>query len=154
MSSGRFQLTNKENTLVHNYQWVIPVLTYGAKMWTLTHVLIHIFKVAQRAIGRAMSRVFLSYRIRNDEFSRRTKVTDISRIKPGRFILVRTFSYVWNNPFLINAKYIFSVRRQIASLDRVDGTEALIKDPVCNIQRCKFIKRRSSKSYEIFSLRS
>jgi hypothetical protein len=33
---------------------LIPVMTYGAETWTLTVRLVHKFKVAQRAMERAM----------------------------------------------------------------------------------------------------
>ncbi|CAH2229251.1 jg18827 [Pararge aegeria aegeria] len=54
-------------------------MTYGAETWTLTVDLIHKFKVAQRAMERAMLGVSLRDRIRNDEICRRTKVTDIAQ---------------------------------------------------------------------------
>ncbi|CAH2237929.1 jg18732 [Pararge aegeria aegeria] len=53
-------------------------MTYGAKTWTLTVDLIHKFKVAQRAMKRAMMGVSLQARIRNDDIRKRTKVTDIA----------------------------------------------------------------------------
>ncbi|CAH2215736.1 jg21577 [Pararge aegeria aegeria] len=46
---------------------------------TLTVDLIHKFKVAQRAMERAMLGVSQRDRIRNDEILRRTKVTDIAQ---------------------------------------------------------------------------
>ncbi|CAH2226578.1 jg22340, partial [Pararge aegeria aegeria] len=54
-------------------------MSYGAETWTLTVDLIHKFKVAQRAMERAMFGVSLRDRIRNDEIRRRTKVTDIAQ---------------------------------------------------------------------------
>ncbi|CAH2218499.1 jg3196 [Pararge aegeria aegeria] len=54
-------------------------MTYGAETWKLTVDLIHKFKVAQRAMERAMLGVSLRDRIRNDEIRRRTKVTDIAQ---------------------------------------------------------------------------
>ncbi|CAH2238495.1 jg5676 [Pararge aegeria aegeria] len=54
-------------------------MTFGAKTLTLTVDLIHKFKVAQRAMERAMLGVSLRDRIRNDEIRRRTKFTDIAQ---------------------------------------------------------------------------
>ncbi|CAH2237468.1 jg12801 [Pararge aegeria aegeria] len=48
-------------------------MTYGAETWTLTVDLFDKFKVAQRAMERAMMGVSLRDRIRNDEIRRRTK---------------------------------------------------------------------------------
>lgn len=53
-------------------------MTYGAETWTLTAGLIHRFKVAQRAMERAMLGVSLKDRIRNDVIRQRTRVTDIA----------------------------------------------------------------------------
>jgi hypothetical protein len=47
-------------------QCVLPVMTYGAETWTLTARLVHKFRVAQRAMERAMLGVSI------------TKVTDIA----------------------------------------------------------------------------
>jgi hypothetical protein len=52
-------------------------MTYGAETWTLTARLVHKFKVAQRAMERAMG-VSLRDRIRNQVIQQRTKVTDIA----------------------------------------------------------------------------
>ena len=60
-------------------QCVLPVMTYGAETWTLTVGLVHQFKVAQRAMERAMLRVSLADRIRNEAIRQRTKVTDVAR---------------------------------------------------------------------------
>ncbi|CAH0731533.1 unnamed protein product, partial [Brenthis ino] len=60
-------------------QCVLPVMTYGAETWTLTVGLVHKFKVAQRAMERAMLGVSLADRIRNEVIRQRTKVTDIAR---------------------------------------------------------------------------
>jgi hypothetical protein len=57
---------------------VLPVMTYGAKTWTLTARLVHKFKVAQRAMDRAMLGVSLRDRILNQVIRQRTKVTDIT----------------------------------------------------------------------------
>ncbi|CAH2097257.1 unnamed protein product [Euphydryas editha] len=65
-------------------QCVLPVLTYGAETWTLTKGLVHRFKVAQRAMERAMLGVSLKDRIRNETIRERTKVTDVAqRIRSG-----------------------------------------------------------------------
>ncbi|RVE41080.1 hypothetical protein evm_014267 [Chilo suppressalis] len=53
-------------------------MTYGAETWTLTAGLVHQFKVAQRAMERAMLGVSLKDRIRNDVIRQRTRVTDIA----------------------------------------------------------------------------
>jgi hypothetical protein len=58
-------------------QCVLPVMTYGAETWTLTARLVHMFKVAQRAMERATLGVFLRDRIRNQVIRQRTNVTDI-----------------------------------------------------------------------------
>ncbi|CAG9137498.1 unnamed protein product [Plutella xylostella] len=60
-------------------QCVLPVMTYGAETWCFTKGLIHKFRVAQRAMERAMLGVSLRDRIRNEEIRRRTKVTDIAK---------------------------------------------------------------------------
>ncbi|RVE44730.1 hypothetical protein evm_010634 [Chilo suppressalis] len=49
------------------HQCVLPVMTYGAQTWTLTVRLVHRFKVAQRAMERAMLGVSLKDRIRNED---------------------------------------------------------------------------------------
>ncbi|CAH2244465.1 jg15944 [Pararge aegeria aegeria] len=54
-------------------------MTYGAETWTLTVDLIHKFKVAQRAMKRAMLGISLRDRNRHDEIRRKTKVTDIAQ---------------------------------------------------------------------------
>lgn len=59
-------------------QCVLPVMTYGAETWTLTAGLVHQFKVAQRAMERAMLGVSLRDRIRNDVIRQRSGVTDIA----------------------------------------------------------------------------
>ncbi|KAI8440552.1 hypothetical protein MSG28_001794 [Choristoneura fumiferana] len=59
-------------------QCVLPVMTYGAETWTLTLGLVHKFKVAQRAMERAMLGVSLKDRIRNEVIRQRTKVIDIA----------------------------------------------------------------------------
>ncbi|XP_046976516.1 uncharacterized protein LOC124542632 [Vanessa cardui] len=59
-------------------QCVLPVMTYGAETWTLTARLVHQFKVAQRAMERAMLGVSLRDRIRNEAIRQRTKVIDIA----------------------------------------------------------------------------
>ena len=64
-------------TKVYN-QCVLPVMTYAAETWTLTAGLVHRFKVAQRAMERAMLGISLRDRLRNEEIRRRTKVTDIA----------------------------------------------------------------------------
>jgi hypothetical protein len=46
-------------------QCVLPVMTYGAETWTLTARLVHKFKVAQRAMERAILGVSQRDRIRN-----------------------------------------------------------------------------------------
>jgi hypothetical protein len=61
-------------------QCVLPVMIYGAEMWILTARLVHNFKVAQRAMERAMLGVSLRDRIRNQVIRQRTKVTDSTRI--------------------------------------------------------------------------
>jgi hypothetical protein len=53
-------------------------MTYGAETWTLTARLVHMFKVAQRNMERAMLGVSLRDRIRDQVIRRRTKVTDIA----------------------------------------------------------------------------
>jgi hypothetical protein len=53
-------------------------MTYGAESWTLTARLVHKFKVAQRAMERAMLGVSLRDRIRNELMRQRTKVTNIA----------------------------------------------------------------------------
>ncbi|KAJ0181356.1 hypothetical protein K1T71_003441 [Dendrolimus kikuchii] len=60
-------------------QCVLPIMTYGAETWTLTAGLVHKFKVAQRAMERAMLGVSLMDKIRNEDIRKRTKVTDIAR---------------------------------------------------------------------------
>jgi hypothetical protein len=57
-------------------QCVLPFMTYGAEMWTLTARLVHKVKVAQRAMKRAMLGVYLQG-IRNQVIRQRTKGTDI-----------------------------------------------------------------------------
>ncbi|CAG9093618.1 unnamed protein product [Plutella xylostella] len=69
--------TKSLKTKVFN-QCVLPVMTYGAETWTLTVGLVHRFKVAQRAMERAMLGVSLMDRIRNEVIRQRTKVTDIA----------------------------------------------------------------------------
>jgi hypothetical protein len=59
-------------------QCVLPVMTYRAETWTLTAQLVHKFRVAQRAMERAMLAVSLRDRIRNQVIRQRTKVTDIA----------------------------------------------------------------------------
>jgi hypothetical protein len=54
-------------------------MTYGAETWTLTVALVHQFKVAQRAMERAMLGVSLKDRIRNEYIRQRTKVIDIAQ---------------------------------------------------------------------------
>jgi hypothetical protein len=56
----------------------LPVITYGAKTWALTARLIYKFKVTQQAMKRAMLRVSLRDRIRNQVIRQKTKVTDIA----------------------------------------------------------------------------
>jgi hypothetical protein len=46
-------------------------------MWTLTTRLVHKFKVAQRAMEKAMLGVSLRDRIRNEVIRQKTKVADI-----------------------------------------------------------------------------
>jgi hypothetical protein len=58
-------------------QCALPVMTYGAEMWTLTARLVHKLKVAQGAMERAM--LSLRDRIRNQVIRQRTKVTDIAQ---------------------------------------------------------------------------
>ncbi|CAH2261736.1 jg7601, partial [Pararge aegeria aegeria] len=58
---------------------ILPVMTYGAKTWTLTVDLIQKFKVVQRAMEQAMLGISLRDKIRNNEIRRRTKVTDIAQ---------------------------------------------------------------------------
>jgi hypothetical protein len=53
-------------------------MTYGAETWTLTARLVYKFKVAQRAMERAMLGVSLRDRIRNQVIRHRTKVTYIA----------------------------------------------------------------------------
>jgi hypothetical protein len=53
-------------------------MKYGAETWTLTARLVHKFKVAQRAMERAMLGVSLRDRIRNEVIRQRTKVTTIA----------------------------------------------------------------------------
>lgn len=60
-------------------QCVLPTMTYGAETWTLTIGLIHKFKVAQRAMERAMLGVSLRDKIRNDNIRKRTGVTDVAQ---------------------------------------------------------------------------
>ncbi|KAI8431595.1 hypothetical protein MSG28_016084 [Choristoneura fumiferana] len=60
-------------------QCVLPVMTYGAETWTPTVRLIHHFKVAQRAVERAMLGVSLKDRIRNEAIRHKTKVIDIAQ---------------------------------------------------------------------------
>jgi hypothetical protein len=58
-------------------QCLLPVMTYGAETWTLPARLVK-FKVAQRAMERAMLGISLRDRIRNQVIRQRTKVTDIA----------------------------------------------------------------------------
>jgi hypothetical protein len=53
-------------------------MTYGAETWILTPRLVHKFKVAQRAMERAMLGDSLRDRIRNQVIRKRTQVTDIA----------------------------------------------------------------------------
>jgi hypothetical protein len=53
-------------------------MTYGTETWTLMTRLVHKFKVAQRAMDRAMLGVSLRDRTRNQVIQQRTKVTDIA----------------------------------------------------------------------------
>jgi hypothetical protein len=53
-------------------------MTDGAETWTLMARLVHKFRVAQRAMKRAMLAVSLRDRIRNQVIRQRTKVTDIA----------------------------------------------------------------------------
>ena len=53
-------------------------MTYGAESWTLTVRLVHQFKVAQRAMERAMLGVTLMDKIRNEVICQSTKVADIA----------------------------------------------------------------------------
>jgi hypothetical protein len=59
-------------------QSVLPVMTYVAKTWSFTARLVHKFKVAQRALERAMLGVSLRDRIRKEVIRQKIKVTDIS----------------------------------------------------------------------------
>ncbi|CAH2240572.1 jg21046 [Pararge aegeria aegeria] len=54
---------------------VLPVMCNGSETWSLTMGLIRRFRVTQRAMERAMLRVSLRDRIRNEEIRRRTRVT-------------------------------------------------------------------------------
>ena len=54
-------------------------MTYGAETWPLTIRLVHQFKVAQRAMERAMLGVSLRDHIRNEVIRQRTRVTDIAQ---------------------------------------------------------------------------
>ena len=54
-------------------------MTYGAETWTLTVGPVHKFKVAQRAMERAMVGVSLADKIRNEVIRKRTKITDKAR---------------------------------------------------------------------------
>ena len=54
-------------------------MTYGAETWTLTVGLVHKFKVAQRAMVRAMLGVSFADKISNEVIRVRIKVTDIAR---------------------------------------------------------------------------
>ena len=58
---------------------VLPVMTYGAETWKLTVGLVHKFKVAQRAMERAILGVSLADNIRNEVICKRTKIIDIAR---------------------------------------------------------------------------
>ena len=60
-------------------QCILPVITNGAETWTLTVELVHQFKVAQRAMKRAILKVSLADRIRNEAIRQRTEVTDVAR---------------------------------------------------------------------------
>ena len=55
------------------------VVAYSAETWTLMVGLVHKFKVAKRAMGRAMLGVSLEDKIRNEVIRDRTKITDIAR---------------------------------------------------------------------------
>ncbi|CAG9115911.1 unnamed protein product [Plutella xylostella] len=60
-------------------QCVLPVMTYGAETWALAVGLVHRFKVAQRAMERAMLGVSLINHIRmRFSVSQRINITDIS----------------------------------------------------------------------------
>ena len=62
-------------------QCILPKLTYGCETWTLTDAVMYKLKVAQRAMERAMLRISLRDRIRNEVIRRRSGVVDIgSRI--------------------------------------------------------------------------
>ncbi|KAG7298647.1 hypothetical protein JYU34_018301 [Plutella xylostella] len=74
---GKIPIPQSQKTKVFN-QCVLPVMTYGAETWTLTVGLVHRFKVAQRAMERAMLGVSLMDRIRNEVIRQRTKFTDIA----------------------------------------------------------------------------
>jgi hypothetical protein len=50
-------------------------MTYGGETWTLTALLVHKFKVAQRNMERAMLEVSLRDRIRNQVIWQRSKDT-------------------------------------------------------------------------------
>ena len=54
-------------------------MRYGAETWSLTMGFLRKLRVTQRAMDRAMLGVSLRDRIRNEEISRGTKVTDIAR---------------------------------------------------------------------------
>ncbi|CAH2240383.1 jg26422 [Pararge aegeria aegeria] len=54
-------------------------MTYGSKTWSLTVGLIRRLRVTRRATERAMLGVSLRDQIRNEEFRRRTRVTDIAQ---------------------------------------------------------------------------
>nr|XP_032514272.1 uncharacterized protein LOC116767872 [Danaus plexippus plexippus] len=67
-----FPLPQCLKTKVYN-QCVLAIMTYGAEMWTLTVGLVHRFKVAQRAMERAMLGVFLKDKVRNEVIRQKTK---------------------------------------------------------------------------------
>ncbi|CAH2097125.1 unnamed protein product [Euphydryas editha] len=55
------------------FRRVLPVFSYGAKMWTLTTGLVHKFKVSQSAMERAMLGVSFKDKIRNEIVCDRNK---------------------------------------------------------------------------------
>ncbi|CAK1582477.1 unnamed protein product [Parnassius mnemosyne] len=60
-------------------QCVLPVMTYGTKMWSFTTGRMRKLNVAQRAMERAMLGVSLRDKLRNEGIRSRTRVTDIAQ---------------------------------------------------------------------------
>ncbi|CAH2268015.1 jg10204 [Pararge aegeria aegeria] len=70
---------NYRRTIPEDEYCVLPVITYGSETLSLTMGLIRRRKVTQWAMERAMSRVSVRDKIRNEEIRRSTRVTDIAQ---------------------------------------------------------------------------